>query len=96
MHIMAEQNRMHVLVEIDRHRRIEFSPAPASYVDPQAVVVKKAVMGKKTAKLDHEAVRAIRQALEAGEETVVIAARHHVSKNAIVRIRNRTSWSEVE
>lgn len=91
-----EQQRTHVLEWTDRIRKIPFSPAPASYVDPRTVVIKKAELSMKATKLDRESVRAIRASLAARETLTTIAARHQVSITSITSIRDGRTWTDVE
>lgn len=89
-----EQQRLHILEWTDRHRRIEFNPRP---VPPTAAsATSTPPKSKRGAKLDPEAVRAIREGLAAREPVADIAARHGVSKVTVNSIRRGESWTDVE
>lgn len=87
----VEASRLFVLEQLDRHRRIPFSPRPAPVTSAPA----RSRARKRTAKLNPEKVRDIRQALAAGEPIAHIAARHGVTKVAIEHIESGRSWGDV-
>lgn len=87
-----EPLRLHVIDQLDRHQKIEFSPRPPQ----EAPTSHKPPTRKRTARLDPESVRAIRASLQAGESAADIAARHGISKMAVLHVRSGRSWGDVK
>jgi DNA invertase Pin-like site-specific DNA recombinase len=89
----VEAPRLFVIEQLDRHRRIEFSPRPVAAPAPETKV--RGRTRGRGAKLDPEKVRAIRAAWAAGESVADIAGRFNVSKTTVEHIRTRRSWADV-
>lgn len=96
-----EQNRTHVLDWTTWFKNIPFTDPPVNYFDFKTIQTTPVVPNgeqftRKTAKLDPQAVRAIRTALAHKDSIIQIAARHKVTTKTIIKIRDGHSWADVK